>query len=632
MNTPSGIGDGEGFISPTGVAIEEAAGTLVVADALLNAVVRVDPEGNRTIVSRGTSFGEGRILISPVPIAVEADGNLVVVDNHDVTVVRVNPDTGDRTVVSGCPSLGCARADRIGDSEPPFAIFFRDMAIGDASLVGVGNVTTSGSFDPVFPAVMRVNLQTGTREVFSGCPAEDSQCVDGFFGSGPPLIVPTAIAVAADHLVVAESGAGLQAVVRVEPSTGNRTVVSGCVDTDCTAIRGSGPSFANPNGIAVAADGYLVVDGGSTASNPVVARVDPTTGNRTIVSGIDPATGEIIGSGPRFNFPSAITVELDGSLVVVSGLVDFTALVRIDPDSGDRTIVSSNPLARNLPVQAIATLTFWETEGVFLLADRFNTLFRLTIDGEANLVGFMERPSKGLAFSADEEVLYSISPDDSELRTINPANALTVSVLPITLTGAVVSGGHGLARHPLTGELWALLALDDPTRLELAIIDPTTGVATRIGNTNDLFAGLAFDAGGTLYGVTDDAIAIPDKSLFILDTADATPTCVLALGRGDRGEAIAFNPVNALLYHAVGQFAPIFESIDPAQPPTCNTPATTMNIPLTFSGRGRGPSFVNPQRIAVEASGHLVVLDGMFGLQAVLRVDPATGNRTIVSR
>ena len=61
-------------------------------------------------------------------------------------------------------------------------------------------------------------------------------------------------------------------------------------------------------------------------------------------------------------------------------------------------------------------------------------------------------------------------------------------------------------------------------------------------------------------------------------------------------------------------------------------PRTTTDIPLTFSGRGRGPQLANPQNIAVEASGSLVVVDGMFGLQAVVRVDAITGDRTIVSR
>jgi len=635
---PDGIGNGEGFISPTGVAVERD-GNLVVVDALLNAVVRVDRgNGNRAIVARGSRFGEGRPLLAPGPIAVRADGNLLVVDNHDTTVVRVHPQTGDRTVVSGCPRLGCATSERIGDSVPPFGIFFRDIAVVDNTLVGVGEVTTSGSFDPVFPAVMGVNLSEGTRTVFSGCPAVNRQCTDDTaFGSGPPLEVPTGIAVANGSLVVAEgrsfSGKGLQAVVQVD-AAGNRRVLSG-VDPSTGQLWGSGPRFVDPLGIAVEHETSLVVVDEALAA---VLRVDLATGNRRVLSGVDPDTGTLWGHGPRFSFPSAIAVEDSDALLVISTLVDFAAVVRVNRHTGDRTIVSSTPFTRNLPVGAVAALTYWQSAAdtdIFLLADRHTTLYRLTSAGEAALVGFMDHVAKGLAWSAGAApVLYSISPDDATLRGVDPTNALTVSAVTVTVNGTPITGGHGLAAHPQTGALWALLALGASNRLVLGTIDPTTGVATPIGNTGDMFAGLAFDASGTLYGVTDDALAptTPDRSLFILSTVDATPTCVLALGRGDRGEAIAFNPADTLLYHAAGRLAPIFESVDLQQLRTCATPATTTDIPLTFSGRGLGPPFVDPQRLAVEASGQLVLVDGRNGLRAVVRMHPMTGDRTIISR
>jgi len=44
---------------------------------------------------------------------------------------------------------------------------------------------------------------------------------------------------------------------------------------------------------------------------------------------------------------------------------------------------------------------------------------------------------------------------------------------------------------------------------------------------------------------------------------------------------------------------------------------------------GSGPDFVTPHGIAVEADGSLVVVD--FGLEAVVRVDPVSGDRTIIS-
>ncbi len=42
------------------------------------------------------------------------------------------------------------------------------------------------------------------------------------------------------------------------------------------------------------------------------------------------------------------------------------------------------------------------------------------------------------------------------------------------------------------------------------------------------------------------------------------------------------------------------------------------------------PPLIRPEAIAVEATGHLVVVDTVIG--AVIRVHPVTGNRTFVSR
>ena len=47
-------------------------------------------------------------------------------------------------------------------------------------------------------------------------------------------------------------------------------------------------------------------------------------------------------------------------------------------------------------------------------------------------------------------------------------------------------------------------------------------------------------------------------------------------------------------------------------------------------GGGSGPGFLIPVHIAVAADGSLVVVDPSLG--AVVQVDPATGNRTILSR
>ena len=219
-----------------------------------------------------------------------------------------------------------------------------------------------------------------------------------------------------------------------------------------------------------------------------------------------------------------------------------------------------------------------------------------------------------------QNILYSVSRDDDLLRVINPSTGGTIASVAITLAGKGVVFANGLATHPVTGELFALLKLDGQTGRQLVTINPFTGVATSIGDTGDQFAGLAFNSSGTLFAVTGDKKnspggALPPETLFTLNTSNAAPTQVLVLGRGNDGEAIGFNPSDGLLYHASGNdtdgdgCAPltaicveIFESVNPNTPLVAPT-----NIAL--SG-GYTPLTVNYSEVAAltHLSGNTLLL------------------------
>ena len=51
-------------------------------------------------------------------------------------------------------------------------------------------------------------------------------------------------------------------------------------------------------------------------------------------------------------------------------------------------------------------------------------------------------------------ILYSVSRDDDFLRVVDPSTGHTISSVPITLAGKVVSFGNGLATNPVTGQLF----------------------------------------------------------------------------------------------------------------------------------------------------------------------------------
>src|SRR5439155_138658 len=80
------------------------------------------------------------------------------------------------------------------------------------------------------------------------------------------------------------------------------------------------------------------------------------------------------------------------------------------------------------------------------------------------------------------ERLFSVAATDDQLRLLDPASGTTLSSVRITLPGETVAGATGLATHPLTGELWALLRLARAdNQRQLVVVDPTTGFATSIG-------------------------------------------------------------------------------------------------------------------------------------------------------
>ena len=194
--------------------------------------------------------------------------------------------------------------------------------------------------DITLAAVFKVDPGNGNRPIVSS----------GTVGAGPPfdpfLFSPQAITVdAAGFLVVTvQNNTGtVSAVVRINPVSGDRTVLSGCIDNACSGIVGdpNDPLLINPRGIASEAGTFIVADAGLDA----VVRIDPATGKRTIVSGpvdgdVCSESSDIRGSGPCFDFPEGIAVEADGSLVVVNALLASGSVVRTDPVTGKRRILS----------------------------------------------------------------------------------------------------------------------------------------------------------------------------------------------------------------------------------------------------------------------------------------------------
>lgn len=302
------------FRSPADIAVE-AHGDLIVADRGVG-LIRVDPVSGVCRLVSETRIGEGPRAAS---IVIEADGQWLVISGS--TLVRVDPGSGQRTVLWDASTMR---------DEPPCAP--HDLFVDPLGQM----VVTNQSYPSV--SVVQLDPQSGQRAVLSGPRLALLEGVgfvtESLIGSGPLFGLPAGIVLeASGPLVVVDSGR--RAVFCVDPRSGDRTILS----DDTT---GRGPLFASPEDIVVATNGQLLVTDGTHGT---VIRVDPASGDRTVLQF---ETG--LGGGPTLAAPTGIAVEAHGDVVVADGFDQrtqqggFQAVVRVNPLTGDRTVVSDSQI------------------------------------------------------------------------------------------------------------------------------------------------------------------------------------------------------------------------------------------------------------------------------------------------
>lgn len=260
-------------------------------------------------------------------------------------------------------------------------------------------------------------------------------------------------------------------------------------------------------------------------------------------------------------------------------------------------------------------------------------------EDDCNSNGIPDECEIGGLYSADGDSCCS----DGYIHVLDPTTAETRRVITVFLaeSGWDMYGIKGLARNPLTGELFGLIkaydygnqgALSGGTWL-LCKINRFNGLATIIRNMGDYYqyAGLAFDDTGRLFAVTGDGGSDPE-TLFELDPEAGWESLRCDFGRGDSGETLAFNADNGLLYHASGdsyssnvatgdpepQFGQIFESLDvPVGGKAAVTiDCTTTDIPLSGNeqvGRARALTWWAEEGVFLFTGGglHRLTSDGV---------------------
>jgi len=289
----STIGNGIPLYGIRGIAVESSGQIVAVMDGepyAASLLLRIDPETGDRVQVAELSIGSSTMMSHPRRVAVDQDGSLLVTDYGLSAVVRVDPISGDKTYVTATPG-SIPEEGWVG--EGPWIIYYRGIAVErDRSIV----LTELAS-----GWLIRVDPATGNRTIFS---ATSSQ-------SGPELCYPFGgIAIDRDDTFLVPDICH-PAVLRVDPMTGNRSYVSGDIGGATLGsgpmFKGDLYDVALlSDGSLLVTDCLPEPDSpypGDTLQ--AVVKVNPDTGDRTILSGAG------VGSGPSFGFfgPRAMAVD-----------------------------------------------------------------------------------------------------------------------------------------------------------------------------------------------------------------------------------------------------------------------------------------------------------------------------------
>ncbi|HVU87161.1 MAG TPA: PEP-CTERM sorting domain-containing protein [Pirellulales bacterium] len=215
--------------------------------------------------------------------------------NPDFALLEIDPATGNRTVISD---------NSIGTGPSLYYNYVSDIGIdfpaipyisyqADGSLL----VTVASPNSSTGSALLRVDPATGDRTLVS----------DELANSGPPVYYVAARDFGNSILVGGPQGTAL-----IDPATGNRTAFS--------AVNVSGFAIDGSNIYAASAD------------QASVYAINASTGTPTLIS------GQGVGTGPDLHRPQDVALNSAGNLLVLDGHTVYN----VDPITGDRTIISSD--------------------------------------------------------------------------------------------------------------------------------------------------------------------------------------------------------------------------------------------------------------------------------------------------
>ena len=454
-------------------------------------------------------------------------------------------------------------------------------------------------------ALFRVNPTNGSRKIVSDF-GNSAQGTLGFSPFGVALD-------ASGNILVTDLDAGTNfhgALFRVNPATGNRALLS---DFGNSAQGTLGTLEGNPIGVALDSSGSILVIDGSVGTNGggLLFRVNPTSGFRTVVSDFGNSGQGALGLNPR-----GLAIVSSGNILVIdldAGTNGRGALFRVNPANGSRTVVSdfNNSAQGTLGFEPIA-VAIDSSGNILVIDENGGTNFRGALfginpaNGSRTLIsdfgdsaqGPLGDFPSGMALDSSGNILV-IDPFASTNRSValfrvNPANG----------SRTLVSDFNNSAQGPLGVEPFGVAAVPPQPRLgDILVIDPEAGA-----NSNG--------------------------ALFIVDVFNGSRSLISNFGMKRSGRIRRF-PVwsGDRFFREYTGYRPGSRT-DNGQLFRVNTANGNRTSVSLFGNSFQGPVGVEPTGVAVDSSGIILVTDpfaGTSGRGLLFRVNPTTGNRTVLS-
>ena len=271
--------------------------------------------------------------------------------------------------------------------------------------------------------------------------------------SDEQLSAPFDVVNTTDFLYVSDTAR--DGIFSVNKATGETLEISG-------PVEGTGESFSTPTSLVINKNEtkFYVLDNGKKA----VIEVDITNGNRTVIS----SSALTIGTGNNFNNPTRLVLNHAENKIYVCSRGGSREIVEVDISTGNRTRISSNSYGNGDPIDTPYGLTINSADTKLYFIGRNNrNLYEVDIsNGDRTVLSKGNDLSQGVKLNSPHGLV--ISEDGTKFYTNDSGIDAVVSIDKATGNRTVLTRNSVKGEGPLIVVPLGMAINKDETKAYLA--------------------------------------------------------------------------------------------------------------------------------------------------------------------